>query len=54
MGALDAPAAARLVPIACNEPRPASLATARGAAVVLLAGFGHVRPVFSGELTHSM
>ena len=39
MGALDAPAAARLMPIASNEPRPASLATARRLAIVLFAGF---------------
>ena len=48
MGALDASTASGLVPVASDKPRPASLATARILAVVLLAGFGHIRPVFSG------
>jgi hypothetical protein len=49
MGALDATARSRLVPIACDQPRPASLATAWRLAVMLLAGlFCHTRPVFSG------
>lgn len=48
MGALDAPAAARLVPIASDQPRPASLTPARSAAVMLFTGLCHTRPIFSG------